>query len=45
MLSEADEELFKYIQEMIDMMNTDDQEVNEANKEMLIDQMAEKIKQ
>jgi hypothetical protein len=30
---------------MIDMMNTDDDEVNEHNKEMLIEQISDKIKE
>jgi len=41
----ADDELLRYIQEMIDMMNTEDEELNERNKQLLVDQIAKKIKE
>ena len=38
-----DEELLKYINEMIDMINTDDELVNKNNMEILVEEIAQKI--
>lgn len=37
--------MIRYIQEMIDMMNTEDQETNESNKELLVEQISKKLKE
>ena len=41
----AEEELIRYIQEMIEMMSTEDEALNARNKELLIDQIAQKTKE
>eukprot|EP00347_Sterkiella_histriomuscorum_P023181 403335641 len=40
-----DDELIKYIQELIDMLNTEDEEVNKNNKALLVTQISQKLKE
>ena len=43
-INPKDEELVAYIQELLEMINTDDEELNKNNMELLVDQIAQKLK-
>ena len=40
-----DDELIQYVFEMIEMINTEDEEVNEQNMNLLVDQIAERLEE
>lgn len=40
-----DDELIQYVFEMIEMINTEDEEVNEQNMKLLVDQIADKLEE